>query len=206
MSNIKLNLRTPVPEKIQRGRQIIAAMTNNPNFVTPHPPLADITTALSSLEEKYKAQQVAKADMRAKASAQEDAEREVDRSMRQLSAYIESIAGADETIITSAGMATKASRSTPQFLPPPGNLKAVAGDHEGEIELTWRKVDKAKSYIIQSSADPPSSTSWSHAETATAAFNTIPNLTSGKKYWFRVAAVGPLGQSGWSEPATRIAP
>src|SRR5262249_48161905 len=162
---------------------------------TPHPPLADITTALSTLEEVYKAQQIAKADMRAKASAAEDAQREVDRNIRQLVAYVESVAGSDETIITSAGMATKASRSAPQFLPPPGNLKAVAGDHEGEIELTWIKVAKAKSYVIQSSADPPTSQSWSHAETVAAAFKTIQNLTSGKKYWFRVAAVGPLGQS-----------
>ncbi|HEX8162016.1 MAG TPA: fibronectin type III domain-containing protein [Pyrinomonadaceae bacterium] len=35
---------------------------------------------------------------------------------------------------------------------------------------------------------------------------TIEGLTSGKKYWFRVAAVGPNGQSGWSNPATKLAP
>ena len=43
MSRIKLNLRQAVPDKLQTGRQIIAAMTNNPNFATPHPPLADVT-------------------------------------------------------------------------------------------------------------------------------------------------------------------
>ena len=206
MSKIKLNLRRPVPEKVQLGRQIVAAITNNPNFVTPHPPLPDVTNSLARLEETHKVHQVARADVRSKASAVRTAAREVDRNLRQLSAYVESIAAADGAIISSAGMETKAARSTPQLLPPPGNLKALAGDHEGEIELSWRKVGKAKSYVIQSSGDPPSSASWSHAETAAATFKTIQNLTSGKKYWFRVAAVGPLGQTGWSEPATRIAP
>jgi hypothetical protein len=56
------------------------------------------------------------------------------------------------------------------------------------------------------SPDPPTHESWVHATIATASFATIENLTSGKRYWFRVAAVGTMGQSGWSEPATKIAP
>ena len=206
MSKIKLNLRRPVPEKVQKGRQIIAAMTNNSNFLNPHPSLADITTSLSTLEETYKAHQIAKGDVRAKASAEDDAELQVDRSLRQLAAYVESVAGTDETIIASAGMETKAPRTASSVLLPPQALSATAGDHEGEIDLTWRKVENAKSYIIQSSPDPPSAESWTHAETATATYKTMQNLTSGKKYWFRVAAIGSMGQSGWSEPATKIAP
>jgi hypothetical protein len=206
MSKIKLNLRVTVPEKIQTGRQLVAAMTNNPNFGTPNPPLAEITAALSALDDTYKAHQIAKADVRAKASAEDDAELKVDRSLRQLAAYVESVAGTDETLIASAGMATKAARTSPSFLLAPQALSATAGDHEGEIDLTWKKVGNAKSYIVQSSLDPPTGDSWSHAETVTTANKTIRSLTSGKRYWFRVAAVGSLGQSGWSEPATRIAP
>lgn len=206
MSRIKLNLRQPVPDKLQTGRQIVAAMTNNPNFATPHPPLADIAASLSTLDEAYKAHQIAKTDARTKANVADDAEIQLDRHLRKLAAYVESIADTDETIIASAGMQTKASRTTPSVLLAPEALSANAGSHEGEIDLTWRKVDNAKSYIIQSSADPPTAESWSHAETATVANKTIQNLTSGKKYWFRVAAIGSLGQSGWSEPATRIAP
>jgi len=206
MSKIKLNLRTPVPEKLQRCRQIIANVTNNPNFVTPHPPLAEITAALSSLDESYKAHQVIRGETRAKASAVDDAERVVDRLMRQFIAYVESIAGPDETVIASAGMETKAPRSSPSLLAAPESLSATIGAHDGEINLTWRKVQNARGYIIHSSLDPPTAQSWSHADAATAAFKTLQNLTSGKKYWFRVAAIGSLGQSGWSEPATRVAP
>lgn len=39
-----------------------------------------------------------------------------------------------------------------------------------------------------------------------AQITTISGLTSGVRYWFRVAAIGASGQSGWSDPATKIAP
>jgi len=187
-------------------RQIVAAMTNNPNFVTPPPPLADVAASLATLDEAYKAHLVAKADARTKANVADDAEIQLDSHLRKLAAYVESIADKDETIIASAAMQTKATRTTPSTLPAPGALSASAGNHEGEINLTWRKVDNARSYIIQISPDPPSVDSWGHAETVTLASKTIQNLTSGKKYWFRVAAIGSLGQSGWSEPAKRVAP
>lgn len=206
MSRIKLNLRQPVPDKLQTARQIVAAMTNNPNFATPHPPLADVASSVQTVDDAYKAHQMAKAEARAKASAADDAEIQLDRLLRKLAAYVESIADTDETIIASAGMQTKSSRTTPSILSAPEALSATAGNHDGEIDLTWRKVENSRSYIIQASADPPSAESWTHAETATVANKTIQNLTSGKKYWFRVAAIGSLGQSGWSEPATRVAP
>jgi hypothetical protein len=206
MSRIKLNLRQAVPDKLQTGRQIVAAMTNNPNFGSPHPPLADVAASLSTLDEAYKAYQIAKLDARTKANVADDAEIQLDSQLRKLAAYVESIADKDETIIASAGMQTKAIRTAPSALAAPEALSATAGDHEGEINLAWRKVENSRSYIIQISPDPPSADSWGHAETVTVANKTLQNLTSGKKYWFRVAAIGSLGQSGWSEPATKIAP
>ena len=206
MARIKLNLRQPIPDKLQTGRQIIAAMTDNPNFATPHPPLADITASLATLDEAYKAHQIAKADARTKAGVADDAESQLDSQLRKLVAYVESIADTDETIIASAGMQTKALRKVPSTLVAPEALTATAGNREGEIDLSWRKVANSRSYIIQMSPDPPAADSWGHAETVTVSYKTIQNLTSGKKYWFRVAAIGSLGQSGWSEPATKIAP
>ncbi len=196
MSRIKLNLRQPIPAKLQTGRQIIAAMTNNPNFATPHPPLADIATSLTTLDEAYKAHQLAKADARARANVADDAEIQLDSQLRKLAAYVESIADKDETIIASAGMQTKAVRTTPSTLTAPEALSAMAGNHEGQINLTWRKVENSRSYIIQISPDPPSADSWCHAETVTAANKMIQNLTSGKKYCFRVAAIGSLAKAG----------
>jgi chitodextrinase len=60
--------------------------------------------------------------------------------------------------------------------------------------------------LIQQSADPPTATSWTHDSTSTKSSATVDGLTSGTRYWFRVSAIGPRGQSGWSDPATKIAP
>jgi hypothetical protein len=207
MPRIKLNVRQlSIPDKVQRGRQIITAMTNNANFSNPHPPLSDVTAALANLEQNYALLQAAKADVKAKAATQDDADTKVNQILAQLAAYVESIAGTDEKIITSAGLTTKVSRSTPTFLSPPQGLSATAGDHEGVIDLSWKKVANARSYTIQMSPDPPTAESWTQAAIATASTRTIENLTSGKRFWFRVAAIGAMGQSGWSEPATKIAP
>jgi hypothetical protein len=54
--------------------------------------------------------------------------------------------------------------------------------------------------------DPPTPTSWTHAGVATKSRATISGLTSGTRYWFRVAAVNSNGQSGWSDPAAKMAP
>ena len=181
MPRIKLNVRQlSIPDKVQRGRQIITAMTNNANFSNPHPPLSDVTAALANLEQNYALLQAAKADVKAKAATQDDADTKVNQILAQLAAYVESIAGTDEKIITSAGLTTKVSRSTPTFLSPPQGLSATAGDHEGVIDLSWKKVANARSYTIQMSPDPPTAESWTQAAIATASTRTIENLTSGK--------------------------
>ena len=72
--------------------------------------------------------------------------------------------------------------------------------------MWWKPVGNAKSYVIESSTDPATITSWEHAGIATSATKTITNLKSGTRFWFRVAAVAAAGQSGWSEHATKVAP
>jgi Fibronectin type III domain len=88
----------------------------------------------------------------------------------------------------------------------PQALSANAGEHEGELNLSWKAVPNARSYTIEASQDPAGANSWIHFGIATSASKVITNLTSGKRYWFRVAAVGTVGQSGWSEHATKVVP
>lgn len=85
-------------------------------------------------------------------------------------------------------------------------MSANAGEHEGEINLFWKAVLNARSYAIEASNDPAAPASWTHVGIATSASKLIGNLTSGKRYWFRVAAVSAGGQSGWSEHATKVVP
>jgi len=208
MSKIKLNLRNlTIPEKIARSQQIVAALTGNPNFNAPHPPLAQVTAAINELEAASNAAQAARQDAKAKTAAQNAKEEALDRIMTQLVAHVESVAGDDQQLIMSAGLdvrAAAASASATVSAPPA--LTATAGDHDGEIDLSWDTVRGARSYVIERSPDPPTESSWTHAAVSTRSQTTIEDLTSGTRYWFRVAAITATGQSGWSNPAMKIAP
>jgi fibronectin type III domain protein len=205
---VKLNIaRLSLAERIARCRQIITAMTGNPNFPTPNPPLATVTTALNDADAASSAAQAARQDAKAKTVTQNDKDDFASGLMNQLAAYVENIAGGDESIIRSAGMDTKAAGSAPTSIPdPPENLNTTAGDRDGEIDLSWEAVPGAKSYVIEQSADPPTDTSWGHASVSARSSQTMSGLKSGTRYWFRVAAVNGVGQSGWSDPSMKIAP
>jgi|SRR5690349_3330910 len=207
MPRIRLNLKNlTIPEKLAKGRQIVSAMTNNPSFPTPTPALPDVAARLDQLEKSFDSVQSAKSEVSTRVATQDNAETEVDQILTQLGGYVESVAGRDDTLITSAGMETKASRSAPTIPVEPESLGALAGTHEGVILLSWKPVPNAKSYTIESSTDPATPSSWTHVAIATSAAKAISNLKSGTRYWFRVAAVGAGGESGWSEHATKVAP
>ena len=207
MARVRLNLRNlSVPAKLAKGRQIVTSMTDNKSFPNPTPPLTEVTASLQALETAFTQVQSARSEVTTRTVTQENAESKFDQVLTQLAAYVESVAGKDDTLITSVGMETKASRSAPTLPSVPQALSAAAGDHDGELFLSWKSVPNAKSYVIESSTDPATITSWEHAGIATSATKTISNLKSGTRFWFRVAAVGAGGQSGWSEQATKVAP
>lgn len=207
MARIRLNLKKlSITDKIAKGQQIVTAMTNNSSFPNPNPPLPDMTSALEGLAQAFAAVQSARSDVTTKVASQDNAESKVDQMLTQLASYVESVAGKDDALITSIGIETKASRSAPTLPSIPQALTANAGEHDGEINLAWKAVPNARSYAIEATQDPATASSWIHIGIATSASRVIQNLTSGKRYWFRVAAVGAVGQSGWSEHATKVVP
>ena len=206
MARIKLNLKNlSVTEKIAKGRQIVTAMTNNSGFPSPNPPLTEVTSLLDDLNQAFSLVQSAKAEVTTRVVNQDKAAARLDQALTKLAGYVESVAGTDHALITSAGMETKGSPSTPTLPGVPQALTASAGEHDGEINLFWKAIPNARSYMIEATLDPAAG-SWTHVAVATSTSKVITNLTSGKRYWFRVAAVSAGGQSGWSEHATKVVP
>lgn len=207
MARIRLNLKKlSVTDKIAKARQIVTAMSNNASFPNPSPPLTEITAAADELTQAFSLVQAARSEVTTRVVTQDNAEARLDQALTKLAGYVESIAGKDDSLITSAGMETKASPSVPSVPGVPQAVSANAGEHEGEINLFWKAVPNARSYAIEASNDPAAAASWTHIGIATSASKLIANLTSGKRYWFRVAAVSAGGQSGWSEHATKVVP
>ena len=208
MPRIKLNFRQlSIIEKIAKARQIVTSITGNPAFPTPTPALAAVTAAIDALEARHAEAQGARQDAKTKTSAQNLAEDALDKIISQLTGYVESVGGDSETTVRSAGMDVRSTANAATDNPAqPAALSATAGDHEGEIDLSWDNVGGARSYVIEKSSDPPTAASWGHGGISTKSRATLNGLTPGTRYWFRVAAVGSGGQSGWSDPATRMAP
>lgn len=207
MAKVKLDFkRLPGPEKVIRGQQLVESLTNNPTFAKPNPPLADVTASLDAFQSAIKAAQIARQVARTKTVEQHQAEDTVDQVLAQLLAYIESISGGDEALIKQAGASVRTTATSSGDLKAPSALSATEGDHDGEIDLNWNRVTRARSYVIERCADPPTDSSWTHEKAVTTSSTTVSGLTRGAKYWFRVAAIGASGQSGWSDPATKIAP
>lgn len=208
MPRVKLNIRSlSTTEKVAKARQIVTALTGNPSFTTPHPALAAITAAADELETAFGDVQTARQTAVTKTSIMHEKESFLEGVLRQLAAYVESIAGDDESMILSAGMNVESTTPTIQTSETPIALSATEGDHDGEIDLSWDTVKSAKSYVVERSPDPPTSTSWVHETVSSKSSTTVSGLVSGTRYyWFRVAAVMTGGQSGFSDPATKIAP
>lgn len=207
MSKIKLNLKElSASEKIAKAKQIISALTGNPAFPTPQPALTLITAAAEKLQTSLNDAQTARQTAITKTNIAHTDEDDLEGVLRQSAAYVESMAGDDEAKILSAGMSIRSAASSRPVSAAPGGLTATEGDHDGELDLSWDKVNTAKSYEIQQSPDPPTGTSWAHAAVSTKSSATVSGLTSGTRYWFRVRAVTAAGPSGWSDPATKIAP
>ena len=161
MARIRLNLKgLSVTDKIAKGRQIVTAMTNNASFPNPNPPLTEVTSSLDELTQAFALVQSAKSEVTTRVVTQDNAVEKVDQALTKLAAYVESIAGKDDTLITSAGMETKASRSAPTLPSAPQSLSAIPGEHEGEMNLFWKAVANARSYTIEASQDPATAGGW----------------------------------------------
>lgn len=207
MAKVKLNLRSLSPlEVVDFTRRVVRALTGNPAFPNPQPPLAALTAAADELETANNNLETSRQQTATNVQIRDDKQDSNLTLLRQSAAFVEAVAGDDDALILSAGMDV---RSAPSFQTQPsgapGNLSVSQSDHEGAIDAHWDTI-KGASYEIQQSLDPPTSTSWAHAAVSVKSSVTISGLTSGTRYWFRVAAITSAGQSGWSDPATKIAP
>ena len=207
MAKVKLNLRGLSPlEVVDLTRSVVRALTGNAAFPNPQPPLTALTAAADALETANNNLETSRQETATNVQIRDD---KLDANLavlRQSAAFVEAVAGDDESLILSAGMDV---RSAPSFQTrpagAPGNLSVSQSDHEGAIDAHW-DTEKGASYEVQQSIHPPTATSWVHAAVSVKSSVTITGLVSGTRYWFRVAAVTSAGQSGWSDPATKIAP
>ena len=147
----KVFTKLPVTAKIIYSRDRVLDMTGNPNFPTPNPSLATVTTVTNDLET---AELAAEGGGPAQTDTRNAAALVWDNTMRALADYVDSIALGNTVIINSAGFTPTDVEGTPHALPAqPGNLKHSPSKVNGEIFFSCDAVPDAESYVAVLSTD-----------------------------------------------------
>jgi hypothetical protein len=207
MAKPKLNLaQLGLEEILTLANGIRTAMTSNANFTTPTPALTALGALITTAQTKLADYTAAQDTLNTKLSERDAAFGALAAGLTQLAGYVEAASGGDAAKIKSAGMDVRA-QAVPLGVPGQvANLAVTAGDFEGTVDCGWDPQAPAKSYEVQTSADPMSGTSWAYKLTATRSTTTIEGLTSGSKIWVRVRAIGAAGVGPWSDPAVKTVP
>jgi hypothetical protein len=127
----------------------------------------------------------------------------LDLSFKLLTSYVEGIANASplnaEAIILSAGMNVKAkgSRTVNDF-----DVKYTG--KPGEVKLMRRSI-KRGTYEFQMSTDATQPASWTNIYSGTRGRIVKNGLTSGTRYYFRVAIIDKNGMGPWSDVKSVLA-
>jgi hypothetical protein len=189
------------PQKLVKATAIRDKMTGNSNFPNPTPTLATVTAQLDK----------AKASLQAAQSKAHGASSPMHADIKallvlldQLASYVTAVANADGenaiAITESSGMSVKK-----QPLRLPKTFTAVAGKTPGSVSLSTKAI-KGSVYIYEMSTDPTNATLWTVISTDNKVKYTKTGLTSGTRYYFRVALITKSVQAPWSAVLNVIIP
>jgi hypothetical protein len=187
---------------LSKAGYISEAMTGNPNFPTPLPPMLDVSTAVAAYESALFA---AEAGGKEKTAAKHAARKALLDILRLLALYVQQKCDGDMTKLLSSGFDAVKQPEPAGVLPAPQNVTLKQGTLSGTLVLRGRPVPNAASYEAQQSTNIAQESAWQDLEAFTAVRTTLNGLTPGTQYWARIRAVGAAGPGAWSEPVLAMA-
>jgi hypothetical protein len=204
MSNIACNVnKLTLPEKIQRGQDIISASSGNPNVTGNAAAVADLVTAQTALSTAMAAYEAAKTACKEAMASREAAAAAWNAKVNALAGVTEALTDGDEAKILSAGFDVRAPRTPSQPLGAPTNARATTNGEPGYTTVSCDPLAGAKSYVVQKSNDPTAEEGWVTVATPTKATCDTNGVTPGTRAWYRMAGVNARGRGLWSEPTPR---
>ena len=181
-------------------RNVIALMTNNPQYPTPMPTLAVLTTSVNAFETAvHDALDGGKIAIATRNAARV----ELLALMRQLATYVQASCNADLLALIGSGFDAVRAPSPVGVLPAPQNPRLMLTGKSGELQFKFDRVNNANNYSVQTA--PAATGPWEDDSLSTAARVLIGGLTPGETLWARACANGSAGASEWSTPTTAMA-
>jgi hypothetical protein len=193
-SFVSLHLPQPVSALITYAQSVVAAMTNNPRFPTPIPPLADVSAAIAALQN---AETAALSRLKGTIVVRNDKKAALVTLLQEVRNYVQKTADADPengaAIIQSAALPVRKTgvRKPRVFAAKPGAVS-------GSVEVTAATAARRASYEWQYSTD--GGKTWIEAAPSLRAKTTIPGLPVASSVQIRYRAVTKAGPSDWAQP------
>jgi len=204
MKKIALGLSKSNPSNTaQFADGIVESMTGNANFPTPDPALTVLTNGAQGIRDKQAEIEAKEAELsvlRGQLGSQNDA---LKNNIRKLADHVEDKCDGDVDKLRSSGFSLVGDPTPRGPLGQVQNLKVQTTDNEGQLDVRFKKVNGAASYMVEHASSPDGP--WTLATVTTRTTHSLPGLTPGQKYWVRVRAVGTTGFGPWSDPGCRIA-
>lgn len=207
MSLFKLDLKSKdVPSKLALGAAHIAAMTGNTTYPTATRVPSDATVAAAQAALQTAAQEADAAETvwKQKNALRNAAEDAWDTVITSRANHCESLTPGDVPALTSTALPMRAAPVPAGPLGAPQNLRATAGDMEGQVDLMWDPLKGSSSNVIEQRAQGGAA-AWSQAGIVQQSRFTADGLTPGTLYEFRVHGVGKDGNGPWSDTAVKRA-
>ncbi|AEW00445.1 hypothetical protein A4D02_24255 [Niastella koreensis] len=199
MDQISTKYKKSEGELVSTSERVIKEMENNPDYPTPPAALAELKKELPDFR---LAIADAKGGDKKMVSVKNDKKAIILALLQELAAYVTVTSKGDRTLLLSSGFEVTAARAgTPD--PAIKELVVELGG-PGEATIRTRKVTGVKAYIHQFTTEAPGlNTVWVQ-EGSSQGNHTFTGLTSEKRHWFRVVAIGFGKQRAISPIVTRV--
>jgi len=179
---------------------IISSMTENPNFPTPIPSVADIT---NGYEDYTEALDAARTGNHADIAAKNTIRQGLTDQLRSMAANVNSTADGDRSKLLTSGFDVSKEKE-PVVITKPENLQVSNGINAGDLNVSVKRVKGATSYVHEyATPEAMAANNW-QAVTTTMSKITYNNLQTGQSYYCRVAAIGAKGQIVYSDAVSRM--
>ena len=210
MSKVKLDLKNKSDTDLRTfATEHKAALVGNAAFPTPAPTPAVFETSLTEYAGKLDAIAATETTLETLRAQKEAKRAALEADLTARAAYVELTSGGDAAKILSAGFEVRGTPTLTSSLPAPTNTVAAMAENAGQILVTCNAVPKAKSYIVEARehSETAAPGPWQHAKVSVRCSALLSGLVSGKKYAFRMRALGPNDlESPWSDETVCMAP
>lgn len=181
-------------ELLAFGRSIYPAMNGNANFPNPIPAMPAFLQALDAYDE---ALTDAKTGSRNAVAIKTASKLTIVTMLRSQATYVNSVCNGDPVMLASSAFKL-AKDKEPVYIGQPIITAVLQGLNAGNMIVKVQTDKGAVSYLYQAAPDPINEqTEWITVADTRVKYE-FTGLEEGKKYWFRVAAVGSNGQIVYS--------